>query len=176
MLKTFMVLVLAALALTAQEQPPAPALVAQFLGFSDSQTAQFQKLLQNLPGNIGPLQQQAARAQQSLEQLANSDNPDPAAIGARLAALYASGHQVPLNQLEGEFQGYSTAEASVAYAESLAAVEYIRSTYGLSDVARLLQRLGEGQSLESAMRSTIHAGYAELETEITNYLQKNYGS
>jgi tetratricopeptide (TPR) repeat protein len=98
------------------------------------------------------------------------------AIGARLAALYASGHQVPLNQLEGEFQGYSTAEASVAYAESLAAVEYIRSTYGLSDVARLLQRLGEGQSLESAMRSTLHAGYAELETEITSYLQKNYGS
>jgi tetratricopeptide (TPR) repeat protein len=98
------------------------------------------------------------------------------AIGQRLASLYASGHQVPLNQLEGEFQGYSTAEASVAYAESLAAVEYISNTYGLSDVARLLQRLGEGQSLESAMRSTIHAGYAELETEITGYLQKNYGS
>ena len=98
------------------------------------------------------------------------------AIGPRLAALYASGRQVPLNQLEGEFQGYSSAEASVAYAESLAAVEYIRATYGFSDVARLLQRLGEGQSLESAMRSTIHAGYAELETEITTYLQKNYGS
>lgn len=98
------------------------------------------------------------------------------AIGQRLASLYASGHQVPLNQLEGEFQGYSTAEASVAYAESLAAVEYISNTYGLSDVARMLQRLGEGQSLESAMRSTIHAGYAELETEITGYLQKNYGS
>ena len=98
------------------------------------------------------------------------------AIGPRLAALYASGRQVPLNQLEGEFQGYSSTEASVAYAESLAAVECIRATYGLSDVARLLQRLGEGQSLESAMRSTIHAGYAELEAEITNYLQKNYGS
>src|SRR5256885_8727858 len=41
----------------------------------------------------------------------------------------ASGRQVPLNQLEGEFQGYSSAEASVAYAESLAAVEYIRATY-----------------------------------------------
>jgi hypothetical protein len=25
------------------------------------------------------------------------------------------------------------------------------------------------------LRSTIHAGYAELETEITNYLRKNYG-
>jgi hypothetical protein len=98
------------------------------------------------------------------------------AFGPRLAALYASGRQVPLNQLEGEFQGYSSSEASVAYAESLAAVEYIRATYGMSDLARLLQRLGEGQSVESALRSTVHAGYAELETEITSYLKKNYGS
>ena len=98
------------------------------------------------------------------------------AIGQRLAALYGSGRQIPLNQLEGGFNEYSSAEASVAYAESLAAVEYIRATYGLSDLARLLQRLGEGQSVESALRSTVHAGYAELETEITNYLKKNYGS
>jgi tetratricopeptide (TPR) repeat protein len=97
------------------------------------------------------------------------------AFGQRLASLYASGRQVPLNQLEGEFQGYSSAEASVAYAESLAAVEYIRTMYGMSDLARLLQRLGEGQSVESALRSTVHAGYAELETEITSYLKKNYG-
>jgi len=97
-------------------------------------------------------------------------------IGPRLAALYASGRQIPLNQLEGEFQGYSSVEASVAYAESLAAAEYIHATYGMSDLARLLQRLGEGQSVESALRSTIHAGYAELEVEMTNYLKKNYGS
>jgi tetratricopeptide (TPR) repeat protein len=98
-----------------------------------------------------------------------------AEIGPRLAALYASGRQVPLSQLEAGFQGYSSAEAAVAYAESLAAVEYIRSNYGLSDLARLLQRLGEGQSVESALRSTIHGGYAELESEITAYLKKNYG-
>jgi len=97
-------------------------------------------------------------------------------IGPRLAALYVSGRQIPLNQLEGEFQSYSSMEASVAYAESLAAAEYIHATYGMSDLARLLQRLGEGQSVESALRSTIHAGYAELEVEMTNYLKKNYGS
>lgn len=96
-------------------------------------------------------------------------------IGHRLALLYASGHQIPLNQLEGEFQSYSSDEASVAYAESLAAVEYIRTTYGMGDLARLLQRLGDGQSAESALRSTIHGGYAEMEREITNYLKKTYG-
>jgi len=98
-----------------------------------------------------------------------------AEIGTRLAGLYASGRQIPLSQLEGDFQGYSTNEASVAYAESLAALEYVRSTYGMSDVARLLQRLGEGQAMEAALRTTIHMGYAELETEITSYLKRTYG-
>jgi len=97
-------------------------------------------------------------------------------IGQRLAALYASGRQIPLSQLEGSFHHYSTPEAAVAYAESLAAAEYIRETYGGSDLARLLQRIGDGQSVESALRSTIHCGYAELETEITNYLKKTYGA
>src|SRR5262249_15636871 len=97
------------------------------------------------------------------------------AFGTRLAALYSSGHQIPLNQLEGNFDSFGSGEASVAYAEGLAAVEYIRSTYGINDLARILQRLGEGQSIESAMRSTIHGGYAELEAEMTAYLRKNYG-
>jgi hypothetical protein len=30
--------------------------------------------------------------------------------------------------------------------------------------------------MESALRSTIHAGYAGLESEITAYLKKNYGN
>jgi hypothetical protein len=77
--------------------------------------------------------------------------------------------------LEGNFNSYSSVEASVAYAEGLAAAEYIRNTYGVSDLSRILQRLGEGQSIESALRSTIHVGYGELENEITAYLKKNYG-
>lgn len=99
-----------------------------------------------------------------------------APIGSRLATLYLSGHQVPLNQLEGRFESYSTGEAAVAYAEGLAAVEYIRNTYGMDELSRILQRLGEGQSIEAALRSTIHAGYAELESEVTVYLKKNYGT
>jgi tetratricopeptide (TPR) repeat protein len=98
-----------------------------------------------------------------------------ALFGSRLAALYSSGHQIPLSQLEGDFSGFSSDEAAVAYAEGLAAAEYIRNTWGMSDLARIVQRLGDGQSVESAMRSTIHAGYAQLEDEITTYLRKSYG-
>ncbi|HJT54492.1 MAG TPA: peptidase MA family metallohydrolase, partial [Candidatus Angelobacter sp.] len=97
-------------------------------------------------------------------------------FGATLANLYSSGHQVPLNLLEGDFDSLDKPEAIVAYAESLAAVEYIISTYGVSDLARILQRLGEGQSIESALRTTIHGGYKELDAEVTDYLKKTYGS
>jgi len=99
-----------------------------------------------------------------------------AAFGSRLSALFNTGHQIPLSQLEGNFEGYSSGEASVAYAEGLAAVEYIRQTHGMADLARILQQLGEGQSIEASLRSTIHAGYAELESEIAEYLRKTYGA
>jgi tetratricopeptide (TPR) repeat protein len=98
-----------------------------------------------------------------------------APYGRRLAALYGSGNQIPLNSLEVHFSSYSSNEASVAYAESLAATEYLRNTYGMADLARILQRLGEGQSVEAALRSTVHLGYAQLETEVAAYLNKNYG-
>lgn len=97
-------------------------------------------------------------------------------VGSRLASLFISGHQIPLNQLEGSFQTYSFGEASVAYAEALAAVEYIRTNYGMSDLARILSRLGQGESIETALRNTIHGGYAQLESEITDYLRKSYGA
>jgi len=97
-------------------------------------------------------------------------------IGRRLAALYASGHQIPLNQLEAQFSILgSRDEASVSYAEGLAAAEYIRNTYGMPSLQQILERLGQGQSVETALRSTIHAGYAELEAQIADYLRKNYG-
>lgn len=106
-----------------------------------------------------------------LEQGANTSS-----FGPRLSSVYSSGHQVPLNMLEGNFDTLDRSEALVAYAESLATVEYIRATYGMADVARILQRLGEGQPIEAALRSTVHGGYKELDGEITEYLKRNYGN
>jgi tetratricopeptide (TPR) repeat protein len=96
--------------------------------------------------------------------------------GRALARLFSSGSQIPLNGLEGSFNRFPTQQAVVAYAESLAAVEYIRDTYGMSDVVRILERIGEGSSAEAALRSTIHSGYSSLEEEMTQYLKKTYGT
>jgi hypothetical protein len=92
-----------------------------------------------------------------------------------LTALYIAQRNIPLNQLEGSFAGFSAEQAVLAYLESLLSVEYIRDTYGLGDVALILKRIGEGQSTESAMRSTIHSGYSQFEQELTTHLKQAYG-
>src|SRR5437879_5822523 len=79
--------------------------------------------------------------------------------GRRLAILYGTQRNIPLNELEGSFMQFTPPVAAVAYAQSLMSAEYIRETYGMSDLALVLKRIGEGQSTESALRSTIHSGY-----------------
>jgi hypothetical protein len=54
-------------------------------------------------------------------------------------------------------------------------VEYISDTYGMSDVQRILQRIGEGSSAEAALRATVHTDYGQLESEVGRYLASKYG-
>jgi tetratricopeptide (TPR) repeat protein len=96
--------------------------------------------------------------------------------GRRLAEFFAGQHEIPYNALEGSFLQFSGPEATLAYDQSLAAVEYILDTYGMSDVRRILERLGEGSSTEAALRSTIHSDYRQLEVEVGKYLIRKYGN
>jgi hypothetical protein len=96
--------------------------------------------------------------------------------GNRLAQLFRSQHEIPFNSLEGSFMGFSPVEASLAYDESLAAVQYISQTYGMSDLQRILARLGDGSSTEAALRATIHSDYGELQVEVGKYLTTTYGN
>src|ERR1700686_5037009 len=85
-----------------------------------------------------------------------------ASNGHQLAQLFASGNEIPFNMLEGNLMNFSAAEATVAYAESLAAAEYIRDAYGMSEVARILGLLAQGSSIEAALGATGHSDYREL--------------
>jgi Flp pilus assembly protein TadD len=96
--------------------------------------------------------------------------------GQRLAQLFRDQHEIPFNALEGSFMRFSTLEALLAYDESLAAVDYINDTYGMSDLTRVLERLNEGSSTEAALRATIHSDYGQLETEVGKYLASRYGN
>jgi hypothetical protein len=95
--------------------------------------------------------------------------------GRQLAVLFKAQRNIPLNALEGSFMQFSGAQAYVAYAESLAAVTFITDSYGMSDIQRILQRISQGNSTESALRATIHSDYGQLESDLTKYLGDKYG-
>jgi len=98
-----------------------------------------------------------------------------ASHGRQLAQLFAAQKHIPLGALEGSFLRFSQNQATLAYLESLAAVEYIRETYGMSDVVRVLERIGEGSTTEAALRAVVRAGYGRLEEDIAAYLKRTYG-
>ncbi|MGB7586823.1 MAG: tetratricopeptide repeat protein [Terriglobales bacterium] len=109
------------------------------------------------------------------EGIAQAVEPKVLPSGSQLAELYRTQHEIPLNALEAGFMRFSPMEATVAYEESLAAVQYIIDTYGMSDVQRVLKRLGEGSSTEAALRAVIHSDYGQLEEEVGQYLAGKYG-
>jgi tetratricopeptide (TPR) repeat protein len=96
--------------------------------------------------------------------------------GRRLAELFKLEHEIPLNMLEKGFIGFGNDEALLAYDESLASTEYLQASYGMSDVLRILEKLGQGESVESALRSTIHCDYRQLQAEVGEALARQFGS
>ena len=59
----------------------------------------------------------------------------------------------------------------MAYAESLSALEYLRSRYGMDNVLRILRRVGSGETPEGALRAVTRSDYADLERGLTAYLE-----
>jgi len=93
----------------------------------------------------------------------------------KFGAIFINEDAVEAKGLEGSFMGLTTPQATLAYAESLVAVEYIRDTYGMSDVPRILERLSQGSSIEVALRTTIHSDYAQLHDDLARWLKDKYG-
>ena len=101
---------------------------------------------------------------------------EPQSLGPRarrLAELFKLERELPLNLLDTGFSSFSGIEAALAYDESLAVVEYIQSRYGTSDLLRILERLGQGESAEAALRATIHCDYRQLDDEVRAYLLRS---
>jgi tetratricopeptide (TPR) repeat protein len=98
-----------------------------------------------------------------------------ASHGRQLAQLFAAGNEIPFNVLEGSFMSFSAPQANLAYAESLAAAEYIRDAYGMGEITRILEMLSHGSSTEAALRLTVHSDYRQLRDEMARTLREKYG-
>jgi Spy/CpxP family protein refolding chaperone len=80
--------------LASAQEPPAPMIVAGFLGFTDAQGARFGQLLEGLQSTVGPLQQQIMVQQKELDTVLSADQPDPAAVGKLVLTIRALQKQV----------------------------------------------------------------------------------
>ena len=108
--------------------------------------------------------------QEGLAQVEEGKSSAPSA--SALAGAYAARGTFALSSLEGGFTGFSAAQARGGYAVSLAAVEMLKDTRGFGAVAHLLDRLGEGSGVEEAMRETLRADYARLESDLADWLRR----
>ena len=143
----------------------------------DSVTPELARVLKHELAHSFINQLSAGRCPQWLnEGIAQALEPKQVVNGRLLATLFRSQQEIPLNALEGSFMGLSSVQAVVAYDESLAAVQYISDTSGMSDLQRVLQRLSEGSSTEAALRSIIHSDYGQLEADLGKYLNDKYGN
>jgi hypothetical protein len=88
---------------------------------------------------------------------------DPARDDAGLAARARSGRLQSLLTLEGPFRGLGEAEANLAYAESLSAVNHILRRSGEAGLVRLLLALGDRLPSEEALPVALGLSYPELQ-------------
>ena len=63
-------------------------------------------------------------------------------------------------------------QAEVAYAESVAAVEYLNGRYGMSEIVRTLESIGSGVEPETALRNSTGMDYSVLGQRIGESLAR----
>src|SRR5229473_6642840 len=93
---------------------------------------------------------------------------------AVLVQIYNAGHAFPLGRLEGSWLNMSGDSARYAYAWSLANIEYIVQSGGMSDIDRILDRIGAGMAVEVALKEVLHSDYNDLMQSTVEYLRKTY--
>jgi len=95
--------------------------------------------------------------------------------GASLARALATGKVPALAGLETSFLGLPQEQASLVYAKSLAALEYLRDTFGMGEIRNLL-KLMSSSDFRSLLEDGLRLSYPAFEDEVSSYITKRYGS
>lgn len=97
-----------------------------------------------------------------------------ARLGAELARAFS---KVPnYSALEGSFMGLPANMAGLAYAKSLAALEYLRDTSGMGEIRRLLKAMASNPQFDALLEEELRLNYPTLEQDVAAYIEKRYGS
>jgi tetratricopeptide (TPR) repeat protein len=97
-------------------------------------------------------------------------------FGAELARFMAAGDTPPYSTLEGSFMNLPDLQAKKAYAKSLAALEYLRETYGMVEIRQMLKLMASKPTFSSILQEELQLAYPRFEAEVTGYVLKRYGN
>jgi tetratricopeptide (TPR) repeat protein len=98
-----------------------------------------------------------------------------AALGSQLARAIAAGKIPVFASLEGSFVGLPPDQVPLAYAKSLAALEYLRDVFGMGEVRRMLRGMPSAD-FQTVLQDEIRMSYSAFDEEVANYVVKKYGS
>jgi tetratricopeptide (TPR) repeat protein len=99
-----------------------------------------------------------------------------ASLGAQLGREFAGGNMPTYKTLESSFMNLHHDQALLAYAKSLAALEYIRDTYGMIEIRLLLKAMAANSDVSALFERELRLPYLSFEQEVANYVVKKYGS
>ena len=91
---------------------------------------------------------------------------------SQLGPLFLERKAIPFSVLQYSFRRFSPVQAEIAYAESLAATEYLRDRYGMYEVRRMLQSIGSGVEPETALTNSTGMDYVRLAERIGEQMSK----
>ncbi len=66
--------------------------------------------------------------------------------------------------------------ATAVYAKSLAALEYLRDTYGWGEIRQILAAMAANSDFDAVLQLELRLTYPTFEKDVGAYLQKRYGS
>ena len=95
--------------------------------------------------------------------------------GSQLARAFAGGQLPSYAALEGSFVSLPADQAAAAYAQSLAALEYLNQTFGMGEIRRLLKAMPSTPDFGSLLQEELRLTYPALEQDVAAYLSKRYG-
>jgi len=98
-----------------------------------------------------------------------------ATLGSQLARAMAAGKIPAFASLEGSFVSLPPDQVPLAYAKSLAALEYLRDVFGMGEVRRMLRQM-PSSDISTVLQDEERMSYPAFEEEVATYVAKKYGS
>jgi tetratricopeptide (TPR) repeat protein len=99
-----------------------------------------------------------------------------ATLGSQLARALTAGQLPAYQALQASFIGLQQEQVGLAYGKSLAALEYLRDTFGMGEIRRLLKMMPANADLNSLLQEELRLDYTTFDQEVANYVEKRYGS